>query len=297
MVLHLSVGVAVTAWYFAAKEKPAGVDTSLYVVRQEVITFADGEYERGEHFAEKVVDSNERLIISMIIGFVFITALFHAFYAFSGKYYTSMINRGNNWVRWVEYAITATLMLVILALLTGVKEMHTIVMFIVGAIAIMLLGDAIEKALIASGKMSGMSATLSAWIILVGIFVVLIRTYILAAEDSDSIPWFVPYILFITLAFYASFGGVQLAHQIGLYKKGGYKSVEKTYITLSFISKAALALLVTGGFMSQGTDEKQGHDDSDGETGPPKKSAGGLREFLKKCIKDVKDRRAVKSTR
>ena len=61
-------------------------------------------------------DKSKVDIVLLILIFTGVTAVAHLFYgAIINKYYNREIARGRNLIRWIEYAVTATIMAVILA--------------------------------------------------------------------------------------------------------------------------------------------------------------------------------------
>ena len=91
----------------------------------------------------------------LLISFFAITCLVHTFYFASsfdkcpliGGYYDKMIENKNNWIRWIEYSITATLMINIIARSAGVSTEETLIMINLATVCVMLQGQTIELAL------------------------------------------------------------------------------------------------------------------------------------------------------
>jgi hypothetical protein len=181
----------------------------------------------------------------------------HLMYASLGSYYRGLIDRKNNYLRWIEYAISATIMLIIVGISSGVKDLDSITLFVFALPAVMVIGNAVECSLAAGGPMSSsISATVGAWLMLIGIFVVMMRSFVAATKTAKEmgakVPDFVPVVVIVTMFFFASFGIVQILQMCGFYKtRGGYPAVELSYITLSFVSKTLLALLVASGLVAR----------------------------------------------
>lgn len=91
----------------------------------------------------------------LLIAFFGITSLTHLFYFLSsynkvpliGGVYNKMIQNRNNFVRWFEYAITATIMINIVARSAGISEEDTLLLTNIAIAAVMLQGQSIELAL------------------------------------------------------------------------------------------------------------------------------------------------------
>ena len=55
---------------------------------------------------------NSDVILGLLIAFTAVTALFHYAYTFNLWGYSDKIKKKNNSLRWIEYSITATIMIV-----------------------------------------------------------------------------------------------------------------------------------------------------------------------------------------
>jgi hypothetical protein len=245
--LHLVVGCALTAWYFGTgKLTPNAIPTTLYEV---VACGTEGK----QACPKEVMKSNDHLLIILMLVFVSVTALAHLAYATCRSWYVGLITHKNNWMRWVEYAISATILLVVISISSGLKEFNAILLFITGCAAVMFLGDGVEKILAnptATGTHAHWSSTVAGWLVLIGIIVVLCRAFGAAKSNAEgNMPAFVPYVVVLTIVFYMSFGVVQLVHASGGF--ASYVQVELAYIILSFVSKTMLVLIVTSGLVAR----------------------------------------------
>jgi hypothetical protein len=245
--LHLVLGIVLTLWYFLTKTEGNGsIPTSLW----RIVPCTDDLLCTKEDTTD-----NSALLITLMLVFVYFTAAIHLAYAVFPRWYHGMLNRSNNWMRWVEYAISATILLVVIAISSGVRDMDVIMLFILGSFAVMIAGDGIEKILKEKNEYAFKSGahwsiTTSAWAVLIGIFVVFGRSFQAQVDYlGDDLPSFVPAIVALTIILYASFGGIQLAQCFGLFKS--FLQVEMSYISLSFISKALLSLLLTSGLVAR----------------------------------------------
>jgi Heliorhodopsin len=241
--LHLTVGIAMSTWYFSVKGKnPDAIPTALF----DVVPCG----ERGvETCLKAVTGHNADFLISLMLIFIFFTALMHLVYGIFQKWYHKMLDSQNNWMRWVEYAISATILFVVIAMSSGTKDFNVILLFLFGMVGIMILGDAIEKIIKSPlGRSSGAQwpATAGAWIIFVAILVVFGRGYQAAKDNAGSkMPKFVDWVMALTMLFFSSFGFIQALHVGGVFKD--YVTVEASYIILSFVAKIILGLTITSG--------------------------------------------------
>jgi hypothetical protein len=202
----------------------------------------------------------------MLVSFFFITACFHLFYYMSGKkqdgLYKKMINNKNNYLRWVEYSITATLMLLIISLTSGVKDVNVYYLIIVSNFVMISLGQTVETA-VRDGK-DWKIPMIGAFLLLISNFFVIIRSLWQRLDqvntflkehpdnvnvDGKTIPSWIKYMVFTMFFFYSSFGFLSL---YSAYTKKTYAFIEKGYIILSLVSKAQL-----GAFIAYGLGQRQ----------------------------------------
>ena len=196
--------------------------------------------------SEKVSSVSESGITSLIITFFAITAGFHLLYALNpNNIYLNAVHSGNNFLRWIEYSASATIMIVIIALLSGVKDVGNYIMLVVASIAIMSTGQWFETA---TGK-SKWIPILVGFVLMGGVFLTIYTSFKQRLQESESFGFKVPkwlyLVVFIMFGFYASFGFVPVAQMIF---KGNYRKYEYVYLTLSLLSKATLGILVAIGF-------------------------------------------------
>jgi hypothetical protein len=195
-------------------------------------------------------------VMNLLALFFLITWIFHCAYALGANtkkfnekgeivqddgFYTKMINNNNNFLRWIEYSITSTLMIIILSRFCGISQKDTLIMIAVANVAIMLQGQITEYALKNNNKSLAWFATFIGWMLLFGIWYVIItkwqKTTSTLKEAGIPIPDWVGSMIYVLGAFFASFGFVQLVQVIF---GGDYKKYEYAYIILSFLSKATL---------------------------------------------------------
>ena len=178
----------------------------------------------------------------LVIGFFLLSAVAHLFVAtIYRRRYEANLQHGLNKVRWIEYALSASTMMIAIALLSGVYDLGSLVM-IFGLTAIMnLLGLAMEVYNQGREKVNWLAYNIGA---LAGILPwVAIAIYFWAGETygSGHIPTFVYYIYGSIFLFFNCFA-VNMFLQ---YKKVGkwrdYLYGEKVYIILSLLAKSALA--------------------------------------------------------
>ena len=197
-------------------------------------------------FSSEVRSLNTYPLIWVDLPFPIITAIFHGVIAFSPvvwKYYReSVFEEGGNPLRWIEYSITASLMIWVIMQLSGVTNILTLlVVGIFGNIALQWQGYLQER-------MKGRSwiPTAVGWIIFMGQWIIILSYFFTAITsprpaDVAQVPWFV-YTIVIGLFFlFATFGLIQLAYMTGWprFMKSAYAQ-EIAYLVMSFTAKLFL---------------------------------------------------------
>ena len=210
----------------------------------------------------------------LLIAFFGITSLTHTFYFISsfdnvpliGGVYNKMIANRNNFVRWIEYSITATLMINIVARSAGVSDEDTLLLSNIATAAVMLQGQTIELAL--KEKPSAIKLqqliiyNLVGWGLMLGVFGVIISKFQqtideIKAATCANIPDFVKYTIYSQFLFYNLFGFWQLYQIFSVYNNPDYDytKFEIGYTVLSLISKTLL-----GGILGFGIDQSANRD-------------------------------------
>lgn len=189
-------------------------------------------------------------LVAPIILFLLLSSLFHLTIAtVANRKYNADLARGINRFRWIEYALSASTMLVAISLLSGVYDLASLIM-IFGLTAIMnLLGLVMEI----HNQTTKKTNWISYWVgCLAGILPwVAIALYFWAAESfgpaEAQIPSFVYWIYISIFVFFNCFA----INMVLQYKKVGkwqdYLYGERMYIILSLVAKSALAWQVFAG--------------------------------------------------
>jgi uncharacterized membrane protein len=158
--------------------------------------------------------------------------------------YIENLKKGMNPYRWYEYAITSSIMLVIIATFVGVWDIWSLVMiFVLNAIMIMF-GYMMEKINFYtkitdwSAYLLGCLAGFTPWVVL--------AAYFIAALGSSQTkpPTFVYLTLLIYFILFNTFSINMILQYKGVGKWKDYLYGERVYILLSFIAKTILAWIV-----------------------------------------------------
>ncbi len=183
-----------------------------------------------------------------VAAFLALSALFHWLIAspiFFDRYITG-IGQGHNHFRWVEYSLSSSLMIVLIAALTGITDVSAF-LALFGVNAAMIFFGAIQE----KYEEPGGSLT-PFWLgCLVGIVPwVAIGIYLLSPGSGAEPPGFV-YAIYISLfVFFNIFALNQWLQyrQVGRWRD--YVFGESTYIVLSLVAKSLLAWQVFGGTLA-----------------------------------------------
>jgi hypothetical protein len=200
---------------------------------------------------------------NLLIAFFGITSLVHAFYFASsfekvpliGGLYNKMITNKNNFVRWIEYSITATLMINIVARSAGVSVEDTLLLSNIATAAVMLQGQTIELALQEKPSATKLQRliiyNLVGWALMLGVFGVIISKFQQTVDEIKAatcvnIPNFVKYTVYSQFLFYNLFGFWQLYQIFSVYKNPNYDytKFEVGYTLLSLLSKTILGSIL-----------------------------------------------------
>lgn len=184
----------------------------------------------------------------LVAAFFFLSSLAHLYIATIGrKKYNVQLKDGMNKARWYEYSASASVMMVAIAMLSGVSDASTLLM-IFGATAVMnLCGLIMEVHNQTTKKTSWLSyvvgtiAGLGPWVV-VGLYFWGANQY-----GSGDIPTFVYWIYVSIFIFFMSFAVNMWLQYQGKGKWNDYLYGERAYMILSLVAKSALAWQIFAG--------------------------------------------------
>ncbi|MGI9644330.1 MAG: heliorhodopsin HeR [Ilumatobacteraceae bacterium] len=184
-----------------------------------------------------------------VAAFLLLAAVDHLVVAVPGVvgWYDRNLQRGVNVARWLEYSVSASLMIVLIAMLTGITNLYALIgLFAVNA-AMILFGWLMERA-------NPPGRTPADWLpftfgCVVGIvpWLAIVIALIVSSTEGDGVPGFV-YGIFISL--FVFFNGFALNQWLQYRRKGRFANYlfgEQIYIWLSLFAKSALAWQVYAG--------------------------------------------------
>ena len=183
-----------------------------------------------------------------VAAFSLLSAIAHFWISTIGfdRYLNDLANK-RNIARWIEYAVSSTLMIVLIGLLNSVWDFVALLGLAGVNISMILFGWLQERY-----EEPGKGSLLPFWFgCIAGIFPWIALFFLLIAPGSEAEPpGFVYGIVISLFIFFNSFALVQWLQykQIGRFKD--YLVGERTYITLSFIAKSALAWQIFAGVLA-----------------------------------------------
>ena len=188
----------------------------------------------------------------LVASYLFISEAAHALISIPKKTnekYNADLEKGINQFRWFEYAISSSIMIVLISTLFGIYDIASLVLIFIVNATMNLFGLVMEQ--MNSGKSKndiiwgpfiwGSIAGIAPWIA--------ILLYMFGNGNFDQVPWFV---WAIVGTYFVAFNTFPV-NMILQYKKVGkwenYIYGERIYIVLSLVAKSILAWLVLFGAM------------------------------------------------
>lgn len=235
-----------------------------------MLTLATGIIQKIAEFTPKItqfyiaynvntqsLETDSRVLFDLPFGilvalFLLISAVAHALISVPKKLnavYNADLRKGINKFRWFEYALSSSVMIVLISTLFGIYDIASLLLIFVVNAVMNLFGLVMEQlnSNRTDGKVSwgpfvwGSIAGLAPWAVII--------IYMTGNGNYDMVPWFV---WAIVGTYFVAFNTFPI-NMILQYKKVGkwkdYLYGERTYIVLSLVAKSALAWLVLFGAM------------------------------------------------
>ncbi len=195
----------------------------------------------GSSFTNPILlfSNNVSYTIALFLG---LSAFFH-FFVSSGKFfpkYAEGLKQNRNIFRWVEYSISSSVMIFIIAQLNGISD-YAALLAIFGVNVSMILFGWLQEKYAQPGDRQwlpfvfGCIAGIIPWII------ILIQLLTPNGPAGTSAPGFVYGIVISLFIFFNCFAIVQYKQYQAKGKWANYLRGEKAYIILSFVAKSLLA--------------------------------------------------------
>lgn len=182
-----------------------------------------------------------------IAAFLGLAALDHLATATLGRgIYEADLKAGINRFRWIEYSLSATLMVILIGFYTGLTSINTVIA-VAGANVAMILFGWLQERMNPPGRDS--TTMLPFWM---GAIVGLApwAAIVVNVIGSDTVPGFVYGILVAQFVFFFSFGLNQWLQYREVGPWSDYAFGEKSYLVLSLVAKSVLAWQIFGGSLA-----------------------------------------------
>lgn len=185
----------------------------------------------------------------LVASFLLISALAHGFIVINSDKYEANLSKHTNPYRWYEYALSSSIMIVLIATLFGIYDVVSLLLIFIVNASMNLFGLDMEllNAKTENGKVNwlpfiwGSFAGLAPWIA--------ILFYMTGTGNFDMVPWFVWAII---ISYFIAFNTFPINMILQYLKVGKWKDYlygERVYIILSLAAKSILAWLVLFGAM------------------------------------------------
>lgn len=175
--------------------------------------------------------------------FLFLAAFDHILMAVPGVngWYNRMLAREKNYARWAEYSISASLMMVLIAMITGVTDIGAIIA-IFGVNSAMILFGLVQEMFNRPSK-----GNVNWWPYFFGCFagavpwIIIVLQIWTSEQKGFSAPTFVYGIIISLFLLFNTFSVNMVLQYKRVGKWKSYVYGEKAYIVLSLVAKTALA--------------------------------------------------------
>jgi hypothetical protein len=198
---------------------------------------------------EKVLsDKTVRFPLGVLLPiFPFLSSVNHFAAVAAPGWYEDVLQSKVNWLRWTEYSLSAGVMVLIIAILSGVNEMRSLVSLAILNVVLQMMGLMIEKRKAENASRGELVAWLAiAWGVFLAMWTELIIAFQTILTEGDP-PAVVYSIIWTMFTLFSSFGLVQTLY---VFDVMSFESYEASFIGLSLGSKSLLSWLVYGGVIA-----------------------------------------------
>jgi hypothetical protein len=186
-----------------------------------------------------------------VAGFLALSAIFHvvvASPAFFGRYRAGLLQQ-HNYFRWVEYSLSSSIMIVLIAQLTGISDVAAL-LAIFGVNASMILFGWLQEKYEQPGNRGWVPFIFGCIVGVVPWLAVLVYVVAPGSTSGAEPPAFVYGIIVSLFVFFNVFALNQWLQYKQVGRWHDYLVGERAYITLSLVAKSALAWQVFGGTLA-----------------------------------------------
>lgn len=191
------------------------------------------------------------------------SAVNHTWSILDFQRYLSYVDAGYNPVRWAEYAVSASLMNILVGQLSGIQDVKILVGLVGANVAMQYVGYSVEKetaqAITTKDPIlyeGAIRQQITGFLIFAMYMAVIFIAFFTAVSTSEqSVPDFVWSIIIIIAILYLAFGVLSLMYTRGANPNGApkrwtvtdFRNVEAGYIVLSLVAKTFLVNMVLFG--------------------------------------------------
>lgn len=229
----------------------AGLSYVLTLLDNQILFPATIDYPTGPPGVDLPTERVELFEVNIgagVVGFLLLSAFFHFLISSPTFYprYKAGLKKNHNYFRWVEYSLSSSVMIWLIAQLTGVSDFAALAgIFAVNAS--MIFFGALQEKYESPGNGQGLPFIFGSMTGIVPWLIIILYTIQPGAENAAEVPGFVYGIIVALFVFFNTFA----FNQAFQYKKIGpwknYLFGEATYITLSLVAKSILAWQVFSG--------------------------------------------------
>ena len=182
------------------------------------------------------------LPFGILVGcFLLVSAIAHGIIVLNSKTYFSDLEKGINKFRWFEYAISSSIMIVLISTLFGIYDIASLVLIFLVNASMNFFGLVMEQLNVGREKKNvnwgpfvwGSFAGIAPWIA--------ILIYMLGSGNFSMVPWFVWAIVGTYFVAFNTFPINMVLQYKGIGKWKDYLYGERVYIVLSLVAKTVLA--------------------------------------------------------
>lgn len=213
-------------------------------------------------------------ITMLLFIFTLLSSFAHAYIAYYSDYYMQLLREKGNWVRWVEYSWSASVMIVIIAVIVGVDDLYSVMLLFAMMWLVNMCGllqdwniqftaprvsTSVEKERLLGNTYYNREAfvnvnegaerhfiviyapTIIGWILYLVMWSILFTSFGYTYDNNDSTPEFVIVVVCVLFVLFTTFGVNQLIYLSG---RIGYVRSEVIFIYLSLVSKLTLVWML-----------------------------------------------------
>lgn len=183
-----------------------------------------------------------------VAAFLFLAALDHMLVSLprGRRFYEQHLALGRSPIRWYEYSLSASLMIVLIAMLTGIEEASALIAIFAANAAMILFGLLMERANPPSREAVDWRPFAYGCVVGAAPWIAIVVQIWVAEADGGDVPAFV-FAIFVSLfILFFSFAVNMTLHYAGVGRWRDLLFAERGYLLLSLVAKSALAWQVFG---------------------------------------------------